>query len=36
MLLCATDGFFNYVATPAHFEHLLLDTMLGPQACRHG
>ena len=27
MLLCATDGFFNYVATPAHFEHLLLDTM---------
>jgi hypothetical protein len=29
LLLCATDGFFNYVQTPAHFEHLLLDTMSG-------
>jgi hypothetical protein len=28
MLVCATDGFFNYVPTPAHFEHLLLVTML--------
>jgi serine/threonine protein phosphatase PrpC len=29
VLICATDGFFNYVQTPAHFEHLLLDTMAG-------
>jgi len=28
ILICATDGFFNYVRTPAHFEYLLLDTML--------
>jgi serine/threonine protein phosphatase PrpC len=27
LLVCATDGFFNYVLTPAHFEFLLLDTM---------
>jgi hypothetical protein len=27
VILCATDGFFHYVATPAHFEYLLLDTM---------
>ena len=27
LLICATDGFFNYVPTPAHFEHLLLLTM---------
>jgi serine/threonine protein phosphatase PrpC len=26
-LICATDGFFNYVQSPAHFEHVLLDTM---------
>ena len=27
VLLAATDGCFGYVRTPAHFEHLLLDTM---------
>lgn len=27
VLLCATDGFFNYVQTPAHFEYILLDTL---------
>lgn len=27
VLLCATDGFFNYVQTPAHFEHVLLSTL---------
>jgi serine/threonine protein phosphatase PrpC len=27
ILICATDGFFNYVETPAHFEYILLDTM---------
>ena len=27
ILICATDGFFNYLPTPAHFEHLLLLTM---------
>jgi serine/threonine protein phosphatase PrpC len=27
VLVCATDGFYNYVPTPAHFEHLLLRTM---------
>ena len=27
-LICATDGFFNYVPTPAHFEHMLLVAML--------
>jgi serine/threonine protein phosphatase PrpC len=27
VLVCATDGFYNYVPTPAHFEHLLLQTM---------
>jgi len=27
VLLCATDGFFHYVETPAHFEYVLLDTM---------
>lgn len=27
ILLCATDGFFNYVQTPAHFEYLLLSTL---------
>jgi hypothetical protein len=24
---CATDGFFHYVETPAHFEYVLLNTM---------
>jgi serine/threonine protein phosphatase PrpC len=27
ILLCATDGFFNYVQTPAHFEYFLLATL---------
>ena len=27
MLLCATDGFFNYVSTPAHFEYILLRAL---------
>ena len=31
ILICATDGFFNYVRTPAHFEYVLLDTMLEAQ-----
>jgi hypothetical protein len=29
VLLCATDGFYNYVETPAHFEYLLLYAMIG-------
>jgi serine/threonine protein phosphatase PrpC len=28
VLICATDGFFGYVDTPAQFEHLLWDTLL--------
>ena len=27
VLLCATDGFFNYVQTPAHFEYVLLSAL---------
>jgi serine/threonine protein phosphatase PrpC len=27
VILCATDGFFHYVETPAHFEYVLLYTM---------
>ncbi len=27
VLVCATDGFFGYVATPAHFEYVLLDSL---------
>lgn len=27
LLLCATDGFFGYVTTPAQFEHVLLRTL---------
>jgi hypothetical protein len=27
VILCASDGFFHYVETPAHFEYVLLDTM---------
>lgn len=27
VLLCATDGFFNYVSTPAHFEYVLLRAL---------
>lgn len=29
VIACATDGFYNYLPTPAHFEHLLLHTMQG-------
>ena len=28
VLLVATDGCYGYVNTPAHFEHLLIDTLL--------
>jgi hypothetical protein len=28
MVVCATDGFFGYVDTPAHFECHLLDTLM--------
>jgi serine/threonine protein phosphatase PrpC len=28
LLLCATDGFFGYVHTPADFEHVLLSTLM--------
>jgi serine/threonine protein phosphatase PrpC len=28
ILLVATDGCYGYVNTPAHFEHLLIDTLL--------
>jgi hypothetical protein len=27
VIACATDGFYNYLPTPAHFEYLLLQTM---------
>ena len=27
VLLCATDGFFNYVQTPAHFEYIVLEAL---------
>jgi serine/threonine protein phosphatase PrpC len=27
VLVCATDGFFGYLQTPAHFEYVLLDTL---------
>ncbi|MEQ0560556.1 serine/threonine protein phosphatase [Amycolatopsis sp. NEAU-NG30] len=35
VLLCATDGFFGYVDTPARFELLLLETLLSSQDCLH-
>ncbi|NUT95939.1 MAG: serine/threonine protein phosphatase [Saccharothrix sp.] len=28
LLVCATDGFFGYVTTPALFEHVLWDTLV--------
>ena len=28
VLLCASDGFFGYLHTPAEFEHVLLDTLM--------
>jgi len=34
ILICATDGFFNYVPTPAHFEYLLLATMQSASSLR--
>jgi len=35
VLLCATDGFFGYVSTPALFELLLWETLLSAQDSRH-
>ncbi|WP_153033128.1 protein phosphatase 2C domain-containing protein [Amycolatopsis sp. YIM 10] len=35
VLLCATDGFFGYVGTPAEFEHLLWNTLVTAQNCDH-
>jgi serine/threonine protein phosphatase PrpC len=33
VILCATDGFFGYVNTPAEFEHVLLDTLMSSVTC---
>ncbi|MEV6908539.1 protein phosphatase 2C domain-containing protein [Amycolatopsis sp. NPDC051071] len=35
VLITATDGFFGYVDTPAEFEHLLWQTLLGSQDALH-
>ena len=35
LLICATDGFFGYVDTPAQFELLLWETLLSAQDCLH-
>ena len=35
VLVCATDGFFGYVETPAEFEHLLWETLLTAQDSTH-
>ena len=35
VVLCATDGFFNYVNTPAHFEYVLLDTLQEARSLAH-
>jgi serine/threonine protein phosphatase PrpC len=35
VLVTATDGFFGYVATPAQFEHVLLDTLGLAHDLRH-
>jgi serine/threonine protein phosphatase PrpC len=35
MLVCATDGFFDYLATPAEFEDVLLQTLVSAQDMRH-
>ncbi len=35
VLLCATDGFFGYVHTPAEFEYVLLDALMGAQDLAH-
>jgi serine/threonine protein phosphatase PrpC len=31
VIACATDGFYNYLPTPTHFEYLLLQTMQDAQ-----
>jgi hypothetical protein len=35
LLVCATDGFFGYVSTPALFEHVLWDTLVRSQDVVH-
>jgi serine/threonine protein phosphatase PrpC len=35
LLICATDGFFGYVDTPARFEHMLWSTLLTAQDLAH-
>lgn len=35
LLVCATDGCFGYVDTPAGFEHVLWSTMLSAQSLLH-
>lgn len=35
LLVCATDGFFGYVETPAQFEHVLWETLLSAQDILH-
>jgi serine/threonine protein phosphatase PrpC len=35
VLVCATDGFFGYVDTPAQFEHVLWETLLSAQDSTH-
>ena len=35
VLLCATDGFFGYVDTPAEFEHILWSTLVTANSCVH-
>jgi hypothetical protein len=35
LLICATDGFFGYVETPAQFEQLLWETLLSAQDILH-
>lgn len=35
VLVCATDGFFGYVATPAEFEDMLWQSLVSAQDIRH-
>jgi hypothetical protein len=35
LLVCATDGFFGYLQTPAQFEHMVLDCLMSAQDVRH-
>jgi serine/threonine protein phosphatase PrpC len=35
LLICATDGFFGYLQTPAQFEHMVLDCLMSAQDVRH-